>query len=73
MHVHLESCADLTPTVALDVGGLPALRVWGAQWVKMLALLYDGVQAKRIGGDTPEASGARVRLQLQIERVLGGA
>ncbi|KAI0029506.1 GLE1-like protein-domain-containing protein [Vararia minispora EC-137] len=57
--------------VALDVAGANAKRTWGAQWIKMLALLYDGVEMKRIGGDAPEAQGTRVRLQLQIERTLG--
>ncbi|KZV71044.1 hypothetical protein PENSPDRAFT_606428 [Peniophora sp. CONT] len=66
--------ADLL-AVALDVGGAPALRIWGKQWAKLLALLWDSVHSgeKRIGGESSEAAGARVRLQLAVERAMGAA
>lgn len=55
--------------------GHDALRVWGAQWVKMLALVYDGVTVgigadRYIGGTSPEGKAARVRAQLEIERIM---
>ena len=63
--------------VALDVYGAKAKGVWGAQWVKLLEVLYEGVttglfgeQGKLIGGDSPEGIAARVRVQLEIERIM---
>jgi nucleoporin GLE1 len=43
--------------------------------VKLLALLYEGVTVgmgggKIIGGDTAEGKAARVRVQLEIERIM---
>lgn len=62
---------------ALDVGGVEAKFIWGNQWVKMLELLYEGtttgiggVADKLVGGKTPEGKAARVRVQLQIERIM---
>ncbi|KAI0049374.1 hypothetical protein FA95DRAFT_898238 [Auriscalpium vulgare] len=58
-------------SVALDVGGVHAKNVWGQQWIKMLALLYEGVTTGVGGasiGGTSKA--AQVRLQLEIERVM---
>jgi nucleoporin GLE1 len=37
--------------VALDVFGPEAKSVWGQQWIKMLALLCEGV-AVGLGGDS---------------------
>ncbi|KAH9950756.1 GLE1-like protein-domain-containing protein, partial [Amylocystis lapponica] len=63
---------------ALDVGGMEARDVWGAQWVKMLAVLYEGVttglhgsKERLIGGQSSEGIAARVRCQLEIERIMG--
>ncbi|KAA1472669.1 hypothetical protein DENSPDRAFT_839008 [Dentipellis sp. KUC8613] len=64
--------------VALDVGGTKACEIWGQQWVKLMALLYEGVtnglagSGRLIGGSTPDGKAARVRVQLEVERVLGG-
>ena len=62
---------------ALDVGGLLAREVWGQQWVRLLALMYEGVtvgyhgqQGRLIGGKSPEGIAARVRVQLEIERIM---
>ncbi|KAG2082364.1 GLE1-like protein-domain-containing protein [Suillus cothurnatus] len=62
---------------ALDVGGMEAKFIWGNQWVKMMELLYEGattgiggVAGKLVGGQTPEGKAARVRVQLQIERIM---
>ncbi|KAG1786952.1 GLE1-like protein-domain-containing protein [Suillus plorans] len=62
---------------ALDVGGMEAKFIWGNQWVKMLELLYEGattgiggVAGKLLGGQTPEGKAARVRVRLQIERIM---
>jgi nucleoporin GLE1 len=42
----------------------------------MLALVYEGVtngtgNGKFIGGESPEGKAARVRVQLEIERIMG--
>ncbi|KAF4566383.1 hypothetical protein EYR36_011809 [Pleurotus pulmonarius] len=63
--------------VALDVLGAEAKALWGMQWVKVLGLLYEGVttglgNGKFIGGDSPEGKAARVRVQLEVERLMGG-
>ena len=57
--------------------GGPAREVWGAQWVKILELMYAGVtegvnntQGKLAGGSSPEGTAARVRVQLEIERIM---
>lgn len=63
--------------VALDVNGVNAKSIYGAQWMKMLEVLYEGSTTglfgqpgKLIGGDTPEGKAARTRLQLEIERII---
>ncbi|RDX54472.1 hypothetical protein OH76DRAFT_1397781 [Lentinus brumalis] len=65
---------------ALDVGGLLAREVWGQQWVRLLALLYEGVtvgyhgsEGRLIGGQSPEGIAARVRVQLEIERIMNAS
>ncbi|KAI6004398.1 GLE1-like protein-domain-containing protein [Pisolithus orientalis] len=66
---------------ALDVAGLEARNIWGKQWIKLLQLLYvastegigsvPGTNGKRmLGGQTPEGKSARVRVQLEIERIV---
>jgi len=60
---------------ALDVYGLEAKDVWGHQWIKILALMYDGVTAgigggRTVGGQSAEGKAARVRVQLEIERIM---
>ncbi|TFK66010.1 hypothetical protein BDN72DRAFT_800509 [Pluteus cervinus] len=64
---------------ALDVMGDQARDIWGQQFLKMLALIYQGVtsglgskQAFFIGGTSPEGKAARVRVQLEIERIMKG-
>ena len=53
------------------MGGLLASQIWGHQWIKLLALLYDGVISGKVGGDTTaEGKAARVRVQLDIERIM---
>ncbi|KZT06969.1 uncharacterized protein LAESUDRAFT_652261 [Laetiporus sulphureus 93-53] len=63
--------------VALDVAGQRAGMIWGPQWVKLLSLLYEGVTVgvdnsrdSLIGGADAEAVAARMRIQLQIEKVM---
>lgn len=65
--------ADRKHTVALEVGGSHARSVWGSQWIKLMALLYDGITTdpSPLGGSGLEARASRVRLQLEIERVMG--
>ncbi|GLB40961.1 putative GLE1-like protein [Lyophyllum shimeji] len=62
---------------ALDVMGSQARMIWGHQWNKMLELMYEGVTAgygggKIIGGTSGEGIAARVRVQLEVERILLG-
>lgn len=65
-------------SVALDVGGALAKDIWGTQWIKMLAMVYEGVTTgmtgtgMKIGGDTPDGRAAQVRVQLEVERALRG-
>ncbi|KAF5364468.1 hypothetical protein D9758_010709 [Tetrapyrgos nigripes] len=63
--------------VALDVVGKDAKLIWGIQFVKLLALIYEGITTglgndKLIGGPTPEGIAARYRLQLEIEGIMNG-
>ncbi|KAI0746748.1 hypothetical protein C8Q80DRAFT_1345139 [Daedaleopsis nitida] len=60
---------------ALDVGGLLAREVWGQQWIRLIALLYEGVtvgyhdlEGRLIGGSSPEGIAARMRVQLESVR-----
>ncbi|KZT69744.1 hypothetical protein DAEQUDRAFT_726414 [Daedalea quercina L-15889] len=63
---------------ALDVAGGRARQIWGKQWVKLLATLYEtatvGVQGapagRLLGGESSEGIAARVRVQLEIERIM---
>ncbi|KAI0277073.1 GLE1-like protein-domain-containing protein [Russula aff. rugulosa BPL654] len=68
-----SSLATELLSVALEVGGSHARNVWGAQWIKLMALLYEGVTTdpSPLGDSVPEARASRVRLQLEIERVMG--
>lgn len=64
---------------ALAVTGRKAKQIWGKQFIKMLHLIYEGVKNGGGGGDkdkilgdtSPEANAARVRVQLEIEKILG--
>ncbi|CCM04763.1 uncharacterized protein FIBRA_06953 [Fibroporia radiculosa] len=63
--------------VALDVGGLEARDIWGQQWIKLLERLYEctttgipGTNGRLLGGSSPEGTSARVRVQIEIERIL---
>jgi nucleoporin GLE1 len=73
----LVSDVDTYVAVALDVNGLDAKAAWGAQWVKLLEVLYEGVTVgifntpdRLIGGTSAEGTAARVRVQLEIERIM---
>jgi nucleoporin GLE1 len=62
-------------TVALDVIGKDAKAIWGYQFVKLLALIYEGTTSglgngKLIGGASPEGIAARGRVQLEIEAIM---
>ena len=64
--------------VALDVNGTRAFEIWGQQWVKLLSTLYQGCTAglngkaeRLLGGKSPEGVAARVRVQLEIEKLMG--
>ena len=59
------------------MNGLNAKAIWGAQWVKLLEVLYEGVTVgifntpgRLIGGTVPEGIAARTRVQLEIERIM---
>ena len=75
----IRSCVSARCGViaALEVGGADALKSWGQQWAKLLGLVYEGatvgIQGERgrlIGGKTGEGTAARVRVQLEVERLL---
>ena len=58
--------------VALDVGGLEAAKIWGKQWIKLLAFLHAHVssdQKERVGGPDPAAQASRVRILLEIDKI----
>ncbi|KAF8573352.1 hypothetical protein K439DRAFT_1621586 [Ramaria rubella] len=68
---------------ALEVGGARAKRVWGNQFIKVLGLLYKGIQntsdaltesreveLKQVGASGPEGRAGRVKLLLEIENVM---
>ncbi|KAF9458130.1 GLE1-like protein-domain-containing protein [Collybia nuda] len=62
---------------ALDVLGSHARELWGHQWNKMLELIYEGVtvgfgNGRQIGGQSPEGTGARLRVQFEVERIVVG-
>lgn len=64
-------------TAALEVGGADALKYWGHQWAKLLGLIYESATAgipghdgRLIGGKSGEGTAARVRVQLEVERLL---
>ena len=67
---------SLHALATLEVGGTQGKEIWGNQWIKLLTVLYDGVTTgipgteKLIGGVTPEGTAARVRVQLEIERIM---
>jgi nucleoporin GLE1 len=69
----------LIATADLNVMGADAKAIWGKQWIKLLALLYEGATAglgtpdKTMGGSTAEGKSARVRVQLEIERIVAAA
>ncbi|EMD36459.1 hypothetical protein CERSUDRAFT_156135 [Gelatoporia subvermispora B] len=76
-HILLNPVAPAIMYAALEVGGTEAARMWGQQWAKLMGLLYEGVTVglggsneRLIGGQTPEGIAARVRVQLEIERVM---
>lgn len=63
--------------VALDVFGTKAREIWGVQWVKVLEVLYEGAtegingqKGRLLGGNSAEGTAARVRVQLEIERIM---
>ncbi|KAG7091875.1 hypothetical protein E1B28_008276 [Marasmius oreades] len=63
--------------VVLETLGSDAKQIWGVQFVKLLALLYQGStkgleNGKLLGGDSPEGIGARSRVRLEIESIMSG-
>ena len=68
---------------ALDIMGTDAKDIWGVQWIKVLALIYQGVteglpkgsndEKLLIGGQSPEGKSARMRVFLQVERIMKDA
>ncbi|KAL0568283.1 Nuclear pore complex nucleoporin component, partial [Marasmius crinis-equi] len=63
--------------VALETLGADARQIWGAQFVKLLALLYEGAakglgDGKFMGGETPDGIAARSRVRLEIDSIMTG-
>jgi nucleoporin GLE1 len=68
---------DALFSAALDVLGSHAMVLWGHQWNKMLELIYEGVTVgfggdRFIGGQSIDGRAARVRVQLEVERIITG-
>ena len=69
--------------VGLEVLGSHARNLWGRQWDKLLAVIYEGISVgldgggsggnSLIGGSSPEGIAARVRVQLEIEKIMRGS
>ncbi|KAF8882102.1 GLE1-like protein-domain-containing protein [Infundibulicybe gibba] len=63
---------------ALDVMGADAIKIWGHQWIKILALIYEGITTglgnqKLIGGESSEGTAARARIQMEVERIINAS
>jgi len=58
--------------VGLDSVGLRALTIWGAQFVKILRVIYEGVdkERERWGGPEVVAQASRARCVLEVEKIL---
>ncbi|KAL1677539.1 GLE1-like protein-domain-containing protein, partial [Schizophyllum commune] len=61
---------------ALEIFGAEARTIWGKQWTKVLALIYDLVQngigeGKPLGGTSPEGTAGRLRVKLEIDKIMG--
>ncbi|KAJ8073903.1 Nuclear pore complex nucleoporin component [Marasmius tenuissimus] len=64
--------------VALETLGADARQIWGAQFVKLLSLLYEGAtkglgNGKLMGGETPSGIAARSRVRFEIENIMTGS
>lgn len=51
--------------------------MWGQQWIKMLALIHEGITTgyekdKLIGGDSAEGAAARTRVMVALENIMNG-
>uniref|UniRef100_D8QLY3 mRNA export factor GLE1 n=1 Tax=Schizophyllum commune (strain H4-8 / FGSC 9210) TaxID=578458 RepID=D8QLY3_SCHCM len=61
---------------ALEIFGADARKIWGKQWTKVLALIYDLVnngigEGKPLGGTSPEGTAGRLRIKLEIDKIMG--
>ncbi|KLO06245.1 hypothetical protein SCHPADRAFT_838304, partial [Schizopora paradoxa] len=58
--------------VALDSVGSKALTIWGAQFVKILRVIYEGTgkEKETWGGPEVVAQASRARCQLEVEKIL---
>lgn len=63
-------------TAALEVGGSQAKRMWGRQFVKLLAVMHkmlsDKATEEFVGGPNVEGRQGRTRVLLEVERLLKG-
>ncbi|EIN05568.1 hypothetical protein PUNSTDRAFT_115965 [Punctularia strigosozonata HHB-11173 SS5] len=73
----LESAvAPMILHAAVEVLGQDAKRAYGADWVRLMTMVYEWVTrgmdpgGRPVGGDAPEGKAARVRLQIEIERMM---
>ncbi|TRM58987.1 GLE1-like protein-domain-containing protein [Schizophyllum amplum] len=70
-----DVCASLIHA-GLEIFGSDARKIWGKQWTKVLALIYDLVKnglgdGKVFGGTSPEGVASRMRVQLEIDSIMG--
>lgn len=61
--------------MALDETGSKAKSIWGKQFIKMLQVIYEGVQGdgkEMFGGSDVLAQASRARCQLEVEKIMSG-
>ena len=72
--------------MALEVGGVRAKKAWGQQFIKVLALLHKSIQETdtaptggqnviqhQVGSEGAEGKPGRVKVLLEIEKVMAAA
>ncbi|KAF9807467.1 hypothetical protein IEO21_08215 [Rhodonia placenta] len=75
--LHGYTIAPYSVHALLEIAGDDGREIWGAQWAKLLEVLYEGVttglggdETRLIGGKSDEAVAARARVRVEIERLL---
>lgn len=60
--------------MALDEGGIHAKALWGKQFVKVLQVIFEGIQSEeskmKFGGTEVLSQASRARCVLEIEKIM---